>query len=67
MTTLHLVPASFPHDPLLEKLRRLRAELAELAFTLDTRGQASAADTASTIAVRIDQLLENEPPALPPA
>lgn len=67
MTGLHVSPPSFPNDPLLEKLRRLRSELTELAFTLDTRGQAAAADTASSIAGRLDQLLENEPPALPPA
>ena len=53
-------------DPLTEKLRRLRVEIAELAFTLDTRGQASAAETAALIATRIDTLLENEPPPLSP-
>jgi len=55
----------FTYDPLAEKLRRLRAEIAELAFTLDSRGQAEAADTASVIAVQIDQLLANEPAPLP--
>jgi hypothetical protein len=56
----------FTYDPLAEKLRRLRADIAELAFTLDSRGQAEAADTASVIAVQIDRLLENEPAPLPP-
>lgn len=41
-----------------EKLDRLRTELVELAYTLDTRGQIGAADVAMTTAARIGELCE---------
>ena len=64
MSAFNLMTFPFTSDPLAEKLRRLRAELAELAFTLDSRGQAEAADTALSIERRIAALLDNEPPPL---
>ncbi|HVT72788.1 MAG TPA: hypothetical protein VHD61_06600 [Lacunisphaera sp.] len=38
------------------KLAALRTELADLAFELDTRGHADAADVATTVAVRLGEL-----------
>ena len=64
MTAFNLTTFPFSGDPLAEKLRRLRVEIAELAFTLDSRGQAEAADTAISIERQIAHLLENEPPPL---
>jgi hypothetical protein len=43
---------------LRQKLDRLRTELVELAYTLDTRGRAEAADVAMTTAARIGELCE---------
>lgn len=43
---------------ILEKLDRLRAELVELAYTLDSRGQLAAADVAMTTSARIGELCE---------
>jgi hypothetical protein len=66
MNTFSLITFPFTGDPLAEKLRHLRTELAELAFTLDSRGQAEAADTALSIDRRIAELLDNEPPPFGP-
>jgi hypothetical protein len=41
---------------LLEKLGSLRAELAELAFTLDREGSREAADLAMVTSARLDEL-----------
>jgi hypothetical protein len=41
-----------------EKLDRLRMELAELAFTLDTRRQCEAAEVALTTSARIGELCD---------
>lgn len=53
---------------ILGKLDRLRAELVELAYTLDVRGHLEAADVAITTAARIGELCEGcsgrSPPAL---
>lgn len=43
---------------ILEKLARLRTELVELAYSLDTRGQLAAADVAMTTSARIGELCE---------
>ena len=43
---------------ILEKLDRLRTELVELAYTLDTRGQLDAADVAMMTSARIAELYE---------
>jgi hypothetical protein len=43
---------------ILDKLDRLRIELVELAYTLDTRGQRDAADVAMTTSARIGELCE---------
>lgn len=40
-----------------EKLRGLRAELADLAFDLERRGRADAADVAGAVAARVGELL----------
>ena len=42
----------------LEKFGQLRAELIELAYTLDIRGQREAADVAMTTSARIAELCE---------
>jgi hypothetical protein len=50
-------------DPvLLEKLRRLQTDLTDLAFTLDLRGRAEAADLAVTIGERIGALCQEFAP-----
>jgi hypothetical protein len=41
-----------------KKLDRLRTELVELAYSLDTRGQFEAADVAITTSARIGELCE---------
>jgi hypothetical protein len=50
-------------DPvLLEKLRRLQTDLTDLAFMLDLRGRAEAADLAVTIGERIGALCQEFAP-----
>lgn len=41
-----------------DKLAALRTELADLAFELDTRGRADAADVATAVAGRLGELCE---------
>ncbi len=41
------------------KLAALRAELADLAFELDTRGRPDAADVATAVAGRLGELCED--------
>lgn len=43
---------------LVTKLDRLRAELIELAYSLECRGQVEAADVAMTTSARIEELRE---------
>ncbi len=43
---------------ILEKLDRLRTDLVELAYSLDTRGRLDAADVAITTSARIGELCE---------
>lgn len=43
---------------ILEKLDALRVELSDLAFLLDSRGRADAADVATTTAIRLAELCE---------
>ena len=43
---------------ILEKLDRLRTELVDLAYTLDTRGQLDATDVAMMTSARIGELCE---------
>lgn len=45
--------------PCLDQLDALRAELADLAYLLDSRGRADAADITHTIAVRVAELRDN--------
>jgi hypothetical protein len=50
---------------LLRKLRQLQAELADLAFTLDQRGRAEAADLAVSVGERVGALCDEfAPPTL---
>jgi hypothetical protein len=42
---------------LMGKLDRLRTELVELAFTLDSRGRFDAADVAMTASARVGELI----------
>jgi hypothetical protein len=51
-----------PHAQLLERLRALRVELVELAFTLDSRGRFDAADVAMTTSARVDELCAEPAP-----
>ena len=43
---------------ILEKLTELRAELVDLAFTLECRGHLDAADVAMTTSARVAELCE---------
>jgi hypothetical protein len=43
---------------LLQKLAQLRAELVELAFTMDRRGHPDAADVAMMVSARVGELCE---------
>jgi hypothetical protein len=48
---------------LAERLDALRTELADLAFTLESRGRLDAADVAITISARVGELCEELGPA----
>ena len=43
---------------ILEKLDRLRTDLVELAYSLDTRGRLDAADVAITTSARLQELCD---------
>jgi hypothetical protein len=50
-------------EPTLEKLDALRAELADLAFKLESRGRLDAADLAMSVATRVGELCEELAPS----
>ena len=45
-------------ERVVEKLERLRAELVELAYTLELRGQLDAADVAMTTSARVGEICD---------
>jgi hypothetical protein len=51
------MPAHLEH-PAGERLRRLQAELADLAFALERRGRLEAADVAMTASARVEELCD---------
>lgn len=54
------------HVPLDARWTQLQTELRDLAFVLDRQGSHAAADLASTVAARIDELLGDDTPGPAP-